>query len=342
MSQNRAAVHSGVITAEGAPSENRYIFTDRRVQSVLGLALLAGGYFYWTHESLRLPTADEAAVMEEICPQAEAVIEADNGFQLKHPEIPFIRACKLFEDQRLVRGDFWQIAKAQRQDARNAILESSRHKIETAKSSADAELAAQEAKRTEQRVAARIEADAKIAEEQRKLAELQDYNKPENVQRRQKIADLEAAKLAAEAAKAEEVSNAEAARVEAEAKAARRVEAAKAKAEAARVKAAEEAERRRTAEAARQTSGLDQGRTAFPPVAPEPALRPASAPDKLQMNCHPEHSAPYFVTYNGNVGTVLVTGSETGRTRPYPVHDTHDDTGKGVFYLMNPLIFKRT
>ena len=54
---------SGVITADGVPSEHQYIFTDRRVQSVLGLAVVAGGYFYWTHESLRLPTADEAAIM---------------------------------------------------------------------------------------------------------------------------------------------------------------------------------------------------------------------------------------------------------------------------------------
>jgi hypothetical protein len=69
------------------------------------------------------------------------------------------------------------------------------------------------------------------------------------------------------------------------------------------------------------------------PPAPAPAPRPASAPDKLQMNCHPEHSAPYFVTYNGQRETVLVTGSDTGRTRPYPVRDIHDDTGAGVFYV---------
>jgi hypothetical protein len=71
-----------------------------------------------------------------------------------------------------------------------------------------------------------------------------------------------------------------------------------------------------------------------PPLpAPEPAPRPASAPDKLQMNCHPEHSASYFVTYNGHAGTVLITGSDTGRTRPYPVRDIHDNTGAGVFYV---------
>jgi len=69
------------------------------------------------------------------------------------------------------------------------------------------------------------------------------------------------------------------------------------------------------------------------PPAPAPAPRPVSAPDKLQMNCHPEHSAPYFVTYNGQRETVLVTGSDTGRTRPYPVRDIHDDTGAGVFYV---------
>jgi hypothetical protein len=131
-----------------------------------------------THETLRLPTANEAAVMEEICPQAEAVIEAADGFQLKHPEIPFIRACKMFEDQRLVRADFWQIYKAQRQDARAAILEASRNKIERDKSAAEAELAAQQAKLTEQRVAARIEADARLAAEQRKLAELRESIHP--------------------------------------------------------------------------------------------------------------------------------------------------------------------
>ena len=43
--------------------------------------------------------------------------------------------------------------------------------------------------------------------------------------------------------------------------------------------------------------------------------------------------ATVFVTYNGNVGTVLVTGSETGRTRPYPVRVIHDDTGKGMLYV---------
>ena len=51
------------------------------------------------------------------------------------------------------------------------------------------------------------------------------------------------------------------------------------------------------------------------------------------MNCRPEHSAPYFVTYNGHTETVLVTGSDSGRTRPYPVRDIHDDTGAGVFYV---------
>ncbi|MGB6494150.1 MAG: hypothetical protein WBF00_11275, partial [Methylocella sp.] len=69
------------------------------------------------------------------------------------------------------------------------------------------------------------------------------------------------------------------------------------------------------------------------PPAPKPAPRPASAPEKLQMNCHPEHSAPYFVTYNGHTGTVHVTGSDSGRTRPYPVRDIHDDTDAGVFYV---------
>ena len=178
-----------------------------------------------------------------------------------------------------------------------------RHKIETEKSSADKKLAEEQARLTEQREAARLKAEAKLAEEQRKLAELLDYNKPENVQLRQEIA-------AAEATRVEAASKAEAARVEAEAKAARlveaahrRVEAAKAKAEAARVKAADEAERPRALE----------GRSAFPP---DPALRPASAPISLQMNCHPEHSAPYLVTYNGNVGTVLVTGSETRENSP--------------------------
>jgi hypothetical protein len=207
-------------------------------------------------------------------------------------------------------------AKAQRQDARNAILEESRHKIERAKAAADAELAANQAKQTEAREATRLEANAKLVEEQRKLAELQDYNKPENEQRRQEIARLEARRV-------EEASKAEVARVEAEAKSAQRIAAAKAKVEAARVKAAEEAERR-------QALGLGQGRSAFPP---EPAPRPASAPNLLQMNCHPEHSTPYFVTYNGNVGTVLVTGSETGRTRTYPVRGIHDDSGRGMFYV---------
>jgi hypothetical protein len=203
----------GVVTADGEVSGNRYIFTDRRVQSVLALALVAGGYFYWTHETFRLPTADEAAAMEEICPQAEAAIESDNGFQLKHPEIPFIRACKLFEDQRLVRSDFWQIYKAQRQDTRNAILEASRQKIEASKSAADAQLAAEQAKLTEQRVAARIKAEAELAEKQRKQAEAQEYNKPENVQRRQEIADAAEAQLKAETARAEAITNAEVARV---------------------------------------------------------------------------------------------------------------------------------
>src|SRR3984893_7491364 len=69
------------------------------------------------------------------------------------------------------------------------------------------------------------------------------------------------------------------------------------------------------------------------PPAPKPAPRPASAPDRLQMNCRPEHSAPYFVAYNGHRGTVLVTGSDSGRTRPYPARDIHDDTGAGVFYV---------
>jgi hypothetical protein len=35
---------AGVVTTEGEVSEDHYIFTDRRVQSVLALALSAGGY----------------------------------------------------------------------------------------------------------------------------------------------------------------------------------------------------------------------------------------------------------------------------------------------------------
>lgn len=66
---------------------------------------------------------------------------------------------------------------------------------------------------------------------------------------------------------------------------------------------------------------------------PAPTPRQASAPDKLQMNCHPEGSTPYFVTYNGHARTVLVTGSESGRTRSYPVREIHDDTDAGVFYV---------
>ncbi|HEY8007133.1 MAG TPA: hypothetical protein VIE66_10145 [Methylocella sp.] len=70
-----------------------------------------------------------------------------------------------------------------------------------------------------------------------------------------------------------------------------------------------------------------------PESQPAPAPRQASAPDKLQMNCHPEHSTPYFVTYNGHAGTVLVTGSESGRTRSYPVREIHDNTDAGIFYV---------
>jgi hypothetical protein len=66
---------------------------------------------------------------------------------------------------------------------------------------------------------------------------------------------------------------------------------------------------------------------------PAPTPRQASAPDKLQMNCHPEGSTPYFVTYNGHARTVLVTGSESGRTRSYPVREIHDNTDAGVFYV---------
>jgi hypothetical protein len=251
----------GVVTADGEVSENRYIFTDRRVQSVLALALVAGGYFYWTHETLRLPTMDEASAMEEICPQAEAVVESGNGFQLKHPEIPFIRACKLFEDQRLVRADFWQIYKAQRQDARNAILEASRQKIEKAKATADAELAANQAQLTEQRSVARIAADAKLAEEQRKLAELQEFNKPENVLRRKEIADLEVTNL-----------NAEAARVKAADEAAQRVERAKDKAEAARDKAAQ-----RKADIAKRKAE-EAARHAAPPLPSSASAAPIAGP----------------------------------------------------------------
>lgn len=69
------------------------------------------------------------------------------------------------------------------------------------------------------------------------------------------------------------------------------------------------------------------------PPAPKPAPRPASAPGKLQMNCHPEHSMSYFVTYNGYTSRVLVTGSGQGIIRSYPVRDIRDDTGAGVFYV---------
>jgi hypothetical protein len=74
---------------------------------------------------------------------------------------------------------------------------------------------------------------------------------------------------------------------------------------------------------------------AQPPVYnPRPvASRPSSAPNKLQMNCHPTDSAPYFVTYNGYAGTILITGSDTGRTRSYPVRDIQDNTGPGIFYV---------
>ena len=51
------------------------------------------------------------------------------------------------------------------------------------------------------------------------------------------------------------------------------------------------------------------------------------------MNCHPADSAPYFVTYNGNAGSVLVTGSDTGRTRSYPVREVQDNAGPGIFYV---------
>lgn len=70
-----------------------------------------------------------------------------------------------------------------------------------------------------------------------------------------------------------------------------------------------------------------------PVVYVPPVIRAASAPNKLQMNCHPTDSSPYFVTYNGYAGTVLVTGSNTGLTRSYPVRDVQDDTGRGVFYV---------
>lgn len=74
-----------------------------------------------------------------------------------------------------------------------------------------------------------------------------------------------------------------------------------------------------------------------PPAPRAPVIvyvqRPVSAPDKLQMNCHPVDSAPYFVTYNGNAGTVLVTGSDTGRTRSYPVREVQDNAGPGILYV---------
>lgn len=70
-----------------------------------------------------------------------------------------------------------------------------------------------------------------------------------------------------------------------------------------------------------------------PVVYVPPVIRAASAPNKLQMNCHPTDSSPYFVTYNGYAGTVLVTGSNAGLTRSYPVRDVHDDTGRGIFYV---------
>jgi pyruvate/2-oxoglutarate dehydrogenase complex dihydrolipoamide acyltransferase (E2) component len=175
--------------------------------------------------------------MEEICPQAEATIEADNGFQLKHPEIPFIRACKMFEDQRLVRSDFWLIYKAQRQDARNAILEASRQRIEQEKTAAAAELARQQAILTEARVKARNEADAKLAAEQRRLDEERNYNLPQNVQRRQEIATAEAARLDAEAKAAEAAANAETARINRQAAADRRKAAAQQKVDDARARA---------------------------------------------------------------------------------------------------------
>ena len=105
-----------------------------------------------------------------------------------------------------------------------------------------------------------------------------------------------------------------------------RMQAAKIKAE--RTTAAAEEKARQIESDAQQASEIAQSA----PVS-QPALRPLSAPDKLQMNCHPENSSPYFVTYNSYTRKVLVTGSRTGRTRPYPVREIQDNTGSGILYV---------
>jgi hypothetical protein len=212
------------------------VMTNFKKILLCGVAVMlsGGGYLYWTHEELRLPTANEASVMEEVCPAAEAVIETEGEFYMKHPEIPFIRACKLYEDRSLVRADFWGILRARRQDARNAILEASRDKIAKATADANVKLARQQAESQEQLVAARNKADADIARQQREAAELQEYNKPENVQRRKDIEDLKIANQNEATAREEKEANSEASRLDRESRSIAKVERAKAKSEAAR------------------------------------------------------------------------------------------------------------
>lgn len=289
--------------------DNKYIFNDKRVQSLFFLALLAGGYFYWTHEELRLPTTHEAAVMEEICPSAEAVIDSGEGFHFKHPEIPFARACKLYEDRSLVRADFWGIPKAERQDARNAILQASREKIAEARAKADAELAQKQAQLEEQRVASRNAADAEIAKQKREAAELQEYNKPENVLKRKELEELKAANQAAETVRIEREAAKEVTRLDRERKAAERVEAARERTEAAR----------------QHKTSAEQN------VSPAPIQEEYSAPAKAAMICTPTNSSPYGVTYANNF--IYVTGSVTGRTTQYPVIDREDRTNTHVLYI---------